>query len=1016
MRGPAHLVRGAAAFIVLAAVVVGVPVFLVGSVGWPLPRALPNPSDVLDTFTGELPLPPTIVWKVLAAIVWVAWMQVVAAVVVEIRALMRGGLPRPVRGLGLGQSFAGPLVAAIVLAWPTGAMAGPAPAPAQPLASALMAAPPPRVEAQVAIDSAWPDAAPGEEASSGEDASPFVEHVVERRDTLWGIAERYCGSGTAAPELFALNRGRVQPDGGALAEPGLLRPGWVILVPSEGPPTDVVPAAPSAGQQVVVEPGDTLSGIAEEALNDASRHGEIADLNRERIQPDGRRLTDPDVIRPGWTLDVPADRPAPDVPPPDVQVPPPGPPATEDPAPPEPEVLDTPPEAPPAPSPSMPREPTPAPEPSPPTVDDPLPAEESEGSDVDPEPGHPVVPVGLIGGGLATAGLVVILERRRRAQQRHRRAGERLPEPPAAAQAAERELRMGADTESAGYLEAALRASLAGCGPEGPPPLRWVESGDDGVTMVFASESEAPPGFVNVDERRWRTTAPLDELAQLGLSSASPAPALVPVGRADGNEVLVDLETSVTTVSGELLAVKGFLRAMAVAAATSPWNDQARVMLVGQVREALPPIDGLEARDDFVRAIDEIQARREAVAHNLGFLGYETVTAARASGVSPDAWEPLVVVFSGPLSDERVARLREIVRDPCPGVAVVVHGAPGMEPLGRKMCVSDDELTIDGVDMSLRCRDLDDASLREVTRLLDHASAPSVPVDEAPRAPRRAPAEAAPADEGRRAALDELVRDVEVTVHVLGEVHATTAAEGEPLTIGKQKSLEALTYLALRESPVDKEDLQAALWPSGTSTLKTFHNTIWAARKALDTARPGSDLFPEPVEGRYALSDGVATDYGLFCELAAMADEEEDAGEAALLLTEALTLVEGEPFTGGGRGYSWVSPHAGLIIAQVVDAAVELAEVRLAGDDWRGAEWAARQGLKVCPYEERLYRLLMRSAFASGSVPGVRRIYDELTDVLADPEDGVEPEDTVHPDTIALLERLTGPARARHSA
>ncbi|HEX7197007.1 MAG TPA: LysM peptidoglycan-binding domain-containing protein [Candidatus Limnocylindria bacterium] len=976
----------------------------------------------MDTFTGELPLPPTIVWKVLAAVVWVAWMQVVAAVGVEIRALMRGGLARSIRGLGLGQSLAGPLVAAIVLAWPAGAMARPAPAPAQPLASALIAAPPPRVEAEVATEAAWPEAVPRDEAPPGESTAAFVEHVVERRDTLWGIAERYCGSGTAAPELFALNRGRVQPDGRALAEPSLLRPGWIILVPSDDPPTDAGPAAPGVGQQVVVEPGDTLSGIAEEVLHDANRHREIADLNRDRVQPDGRRLTDADVIQPGWTLDVPAGQPVaqpvPDEPLPDVQVPPPpGPPPTEDPAAPEPDDPDTSPEAPPAPDPSLPPEPAPAPEASRPTVDDPLPAEQSDGRDVDAESGHPVVPVGLIGGGLATAGLLVILDRRRRAQQRHRRAGERLPEPPPAAQAAERELRIGADTESAGYLEAALRASMAGNGPEGPPPLRWVESDGEGVTMILAAESDAPPGFVNVDERRWRTTAPLDELAQLGRSSASPAPALVPVGRAEGHEVLVDLETSVTTVSGEPLAVEGLLRAVAVTAATSPWNDQARVMLVGQDRDALPPIDGLEACDDFDRALDEIRARRDAVAHNLGFLGYDTVTAARASGVSPDAWEPLVVVFAErPHDDEHLARLREVVREPSPGIAVVVHGAPGMEPLGRMMCISDDELTIDGVDMPLRCRDLDDGSLRQVTRLLDHATAPSAPVDDAPRAQRRAPAEPALAEESRGGALDELLRDVEVTVHVLGEVHATTGPEGEPLTTGKQKSLEALTYLALRESPVDKEELQAALWPAGTSSLKTFHNTIWAARKALGTARPDSDLFPEPAEGRYALSEAVATDYGLFCELVALADEEEDARRAAMLLAEALTLVEGEPFTGGGRGYAWVAPHSGLIIAQVVDAAEELAEVRLAGDDWRGAEWAARQGLKVCPYEERLYRLLMRSAFAAGSLPGVRRVYDELTDVLADPDDGVEPEDTVHPDTTALLERLTGPTRARHSA
>lgn len=134
-----------------------------------------------------------------------------------------------------------------------------------------------------------------------------------------------------------------------------------------------------------------------------------------------------------------------------------------------------------------------------------------------------------------------------------------------------------------------------------------------------------------------------------------------------------------------------------------------------------------------------------------------------------------------------------------------------------------------------------------------------------------------------------------------------------------------------------------------------------------------------------------------------------------MLLAEALELVHGEPFTGAGRATPGSRPtpahhRSGRRCRRGAGGGPS------ADDDWRGAEWAARQGLKVCPDEERLYRLLMRSAFASGSVPGVRRVFDELTYLLADPDDGVEPEDTIHPDTVALLERLTGPSRERHSA
>jgi hypothetical protein len=54
----------------------------------------------------------------------------------------------------------------------------------------------------------------------------------------------------------------------------------------------------------------------------------------------------------------------------------------------------------------------------------------------------------------------------------------------------------------------------------------------------------------------------------------------------------------------------------------------------------------------------------------------------------------------------------------------------------------------------------------------------------------------------------------------------------------------------------------------------------------------------------------------------------------------------------------------------------------------------------------------MRAAHAAGNIPGVRRAYEELLTALADPDDGVEPDDTVHPETIQLLEQLTGRASA----
>lgn len=56
-----------------------------------------------------------------------------------------------------------------------------------------------------------------------------------------------------------------------------------------------------------VQHRDTLWDIAERHLGDPFRWQEIFHINQGRVQPDGRCLTDPDVIRPGWRLALPDD-------------------------------------------------------------------------------------------------------------------------------------------------------------------------------------------------------------------------------------------------------------------------------------------------------------------------------------------------------------------------------------------------------------------------------------------------------------------------------------------------------------------------------------------------------------------------------------------------------------------------------------------------------------------------------------------------------------------------------------
>jgi DNA-binding SARP family transcriptional activator/nucleoid-associated protein YgaU len=902
--------------------------------------------------------------------------------------------------------------------------------------------------------------------------------------------------------------------GWTLVIPGATRTGAT-------PAVQTLAAAPEIAAEVTVQPGDNFWDLAEGQLTDAwgrapsdaevvGHWQALVETNRDGLAPPG----DPDLIHPGQVFSVPDPPPDPDVvqglvsgvalgepvveaapeATPDCDPPAPTAPATPVPSPPAPSTTSTTSTAEPAPSTTSTTEPAPSTtstsEPAPTTsttADDERDAGAvpPAGDATDPGDGTPgaggddpgrspggtetvsgaaddaglLVPVGLVGGGVALAGALALLERRRRAQQRHRRPGRAIPLPEGAGRTAEQQLRWGADLAGAQLLDVALRAAAASAGATGLPRLAWAEAQADSALLVLAHPSPAPPGFVALDGSRWVTGAPIAELAHTAAHAAAPAPTLVAVGTTDqGTELLVELETGgVVTVDGPRSAVAGLLRAIVVALSTAPWSDQPRIVTVGLEPE-LDRLPGVGSAPTLGDALLLAEQHAEAAEAALRSLRCPSVAQARAVGATPEAWDPLVIVSAVPPGERSERRrLEDLARRPNAAVGTVVVPSVDTGLPGRRFAIGDHGwLAIDGVHEPVRPRHLAARDAGALVELLlaahdrrDVAVDPTVvemsprrpppppppppeppvlhdePADPTPAPPAPAevtdggdvrpappppPSEPTPA-RVRRDRLAELLGDVEVLVRVLGEVTAVRVTgpegQGETLVPTRQRALEAVAYLALREAAVDREDLEISLFPHGANAAKTVYNTVSSARALL-----GDELFPPPDGGRYELSAAVVTDYGVFSELVAEADETEDALEAADLLHQALTLVRGEPFMGVGRSYSWVGPHRGMIVAQVVDAAEELAEVRLAAGDWRSAEWAARQGLRAFPSDERMYRLLMRTARAAGNVPGVQRVFRELCDVLADPEFGVEPEDTVHPETIELLEELTG-ARPR---
>jgi hypothetical protein len=119
----------------------------------------------------------------------------------------------------------------------------------------------------------------------------------------------------------------------------------------------------------------------------------------------------------------------------------------------------------------------------------------------------------------------------------------------------------------------------------------------------------------------------------------------------------------------------------------------------------------------------------------------------------------------------------------------------------------------------------------------------------------------------------------------------------------------------------------------------------------------------------------------------------------------ALALVRGRPFDGLDRGeWAQLEGHVSAVEASVVSLACRLGEHALNRGEGGVAHWAALQGLLVSPWDERLYRLLMRAADELGNRGGVDAALRGLALALeleGDPLLGI------HPETSALYRSLT---------
>jgi hypothetical protein len=177
----------------------------------------------------------------------------------------------------------------------------------------------------------------------------------------------------------------------------------------------------------------------------------------------------------------------------------------------------------------------------------------------------------------------------------------------------------------------------------------------------------------------------------------------------------------------------------------------------------------------------------------------------------------------------------------------------------------------------------------------------------------------------------------------------------------------------------------------------TLANRLSETRKCLGPAEDGSSRVRKRGD-RYLLAADVTSDWDRFCQLSS-------SGATPAEWRSALALVRGRPFEGLRHGdWTVLDGFTAKIEAAVVDVACRLAAHLVQAGDADGANWAARRGMVVSQWDERLWRLVMLAADAAGNRGGVEAALREMARVFEIEGDALC---GVHPETAELYRRLT---------
>lgn len=966
-----------AAGLLLAVIVVGTPLLLARIVGWQLPREVPDIGRV-RTALGQGDIPAQTVVSGLAVIVWVIWLQIAWAtaweLLVNARRLDRG--ERPSTG-----PFVMPWVHSNVARLV--AVAFSATVVATATAAPVLAT---RSPAHVAIVVPDVDLASGSamvDLSAKPSVGAGMTWVVHADDSLWRISEVALGDGARAGEILDLNP--------TLRSSRDVRAGQHLRLPIDAQIPDdrqgagsVAPSGFLPAAEVEIKRGDNLWNLSADRLTTARgvepAPADVVSYLDRVIELNAAVVEDPNLIYPGEVFAFPA-----------VGDPPPEPAAPESPGP----------EQPVPPSPVVPdvaagAEPEPVAEPLQvaasevdeirpntgsvreiETLEAPAASDASAPAD-QPESDSSVPALAGITGSIALATGLLLLERRRR--MRRASVGARALRRPRRDPEAMTAIVRSGDVALMRWADHELAVAFADLDPkEEASPVAVEVSELFGMEVLWDRPVPHAPARWTATNAGWAWRIDYDPEAPVPERvEARPLPGLVTIGKREGRQVLVDLESFPTLkLAGPDELVGDLLRSMVVELAVADSSPGAFMRMTNVVEEGFDSLERVSAVDgescasaivSLVAAhrglLDEADLRDMFQLRRVDGLGREVTLFVAGDGVDLPTGVPprhgvgvitSDVAVSGDarivIDGEHVARLEPL------GLTF----EPALLPLSTSARVMSvlDESTID-----------DDG---ESTPLVEPEEIVQTIVHETEFAELDLET-----DDGAETARPRLP---EVLVRLIGppDVPAFPA-------LGRM-DLNVVAFLACAGGSTTVDQLIDAVWSGRLVEKETVWNRMSKVRAIV------GDLLPRREQGSsvVGLDAAVGTDVGHFAAVVEYSNQVSTT-EAIETLTEALQLVRGVPFD--AAGYDWAHQRQHLTRAcELVEAAgLRLAEIALDVGDVATARFAVSQALCALPANEPLYRCRMQIEAAANNLQGVRSAYNELLITLDDWGDGLDAE------------------------